>query len=82
MAVTPEAMAASGKAPRQASNDADLAMLAADASLRKEFGQAIATDPPLKSNARARLTWLHRRSPYQEPDKEIHPVLRLDAKPD
>ncbi|MBE0658143.1 MAG: peptidase M14 [Bryobacteraceae bacterium] len=57
------------------------AMLAADASLRKEFEQAVATDPTLDSNARARLTWLYRRSPYQEPDKDIYPVLRLDAKP-
>jgi hypothetical protein len=57
------------------------AMLAADATLRKEFEQAVATDPSLKSNARARLTWLYRRSPYQEPDKDIYPVLRLDAKP-
>lgn len=57
------------------------AMLAADATLREEFNRAVAADPSLKSNARARLTWLYRRSPYQEPDKDIYPVLRLDAKP-
>jgi hypothetical protein len=57
------------------------AMLAADAGLRTEFEEAIAKDSALKSNARARLTWLYRRSPYQEPDKDIYPILRLNAKP-
>lgn len=58
------------------------AMLAADPTLKKDFEQAVATDPSLRNNPRARLTWLYRRSPYQEPDKDIYPVLRLDAKPD
>ena len=57
------------------------AMLAADPALRREFEQAVASDASLKSNTRARLTWLYRRSPYQEPDKDIYPVLRLDARP-
>ncbi len=57
------------------------AMLAADPGLKAEFEQALATDATLKSSPRARLTWLFRRSPYQEPDKDIYPVLRLDNKP-
>jgi hypothetical protein len=57
------------------------AMLAADAALKREYEEAVASDAALKSNARARLTWLYRRSPYQEPDKDIYPVLRLDARP-
>ncbi len=57
------------------------AMLASDAGLRAEFEEAISKDSQLKSNARARLTWLYRRSPYQEPDKDIYPILRLNAKP-
>ena len=57
------------------------AMLAADANLRREFEEAIAKDAALKSNPRARLMWLYRRSPYHEPDKDLYPIVRLDAAP-
>jgi murein tripeptide amidase MpaA len=57
------------------------AMLAADANLRREFDEAIAKDAALKSNPRARLMWLYRRSPYHEPDKDLYPIVRLDAAP-
>lgn len=57
------------------------AMLAAGPALKAEFEQALAGDAALRSNPRARLTWLYRRSPYQEPDKDLYPVLRLDSKP-
>jgi len=57
------------------------AMLAADPALKAEFEKAASQDAALKSNPRARLTWLFRRSPYQEPDKDVYPVLRLDSKP-
>jgi hypothetical protein len=52
-------------------------MLERDPKLKAAFEAALAQDPALAKNPRARLAWLHRRSPYFEPDKDVYPVLRV-----
>lgn len=52
-------------------------MLAANPQLKTEFEAALAADPALAKNPRARLFWFYQRSPYLERDKDVYPVLRL-----
>lgn len=51
-------------------------LLAKDAKLKADFEAALAADPALKANPRARLMWLYKRTPFLEPDKDLYPVLR------
>jgi hypothetical protein len=51
-------------------------MLERDPKLKADFEAALAADPALKSNPRARQMWLYKRSPFHEPDKDYYPVLR------
>ena len=51
-------------------------MLASDPKLRADFTAALAADPALAGNPRARLLWLYRRSPFYESDKDVYPILR------
>lgn len=52
-------------------------MLAQDAQLKADFEAALAADPAMAKNPRARLMWLYMRSPYYEKDKDYYPVLKL-----
>jgi hypothetical protein len=51
-------------------------MLSQDAKLKADFEAALAADPALARNPRARLLWLYKRSPFYEPDKDVYPILR------
>ena len=51
-------------------------MLAADPKLKADFAAALAADPALAGNPRARLLWLYKRSPFYESDKDVYPILR------
>lgn len=51
-------------------------MLTKDAKLKADFEAALAADPALARNPRARLLWLYKRSPFYEPDKDVYPILR------
>jgi hypothetical protein len=52
-------------------------MLAQDAKLKAEFDAALAADPAMAKNPRARLMWLYMHSAYYERDKDLYPVLKL-----
>lgn len=51
-------------------------MLAADPKLKAAFEAAIAGDNGLRTNPRARMMWLYKRSPFYEKDKDYYPILR------
>lgn len=55
-------------------------MLETDPKLKQEFEAALKRDPAMVKDGRARLTWLFRRSPYYEPDKDAYPVVRINKK--
>jgi murein tripeptide amidase MpaA len=50
-------------------------MLAADAALRAEYERAVAADPALAGDPRARLAWLYRRSPWADDRYLLYPVF-------
>ncbi len=52
-------------------------MLAKDAKLRDEFQKKLASDPKFALNARARLEFFYRRSPYWDPQMNLYPVGRI-----
>jgi len=52
-------------------------MFAADPKLKAEFDAALAADPALAQNPRARLLWVYQRTPFYEADKDVYPILRL-----
>ena len=51
-------------------------MLTADPKLKAAFEAAIAGDNALRTNPRARMMWLYKRSPFYEKDKDLYPILR------
>ncbi len=51
-------------------------MLTADPKLKADFEAAIAGDNALRTNPRARMMWLYKRSPFYEKDKDLYPILR------
>jgi hypothetical protein len=58
-------------------------MLAADTALAREFRSRIAADTAFANNPAARLDFLYRRSPWADPEQNVHPVARaLRAPPD
>jgi len=54
-------------------------MLRRDPKLKAEF-EAKLQDKAFAANPRARLQWLHQRSPYLEPDKNAYPIVRVMQK--
>jgi hypothetical protein len=52
-------------------------MLAQDSKLKADFEAALAADPAMAKNPRARAMWLYMRSPYYEKDKDLYPILKL-----
>ncbi len=52
-------------------------MLAQDPKLKADFEAALAADPAMAKNPRARAMWLYMRSPYYEKDKDLYPILKL-----
>ncbi len=54
-------------------------MLRRDPKLKAEFDEKL-KDKAFAGNPRARLAWLHQRSPYLEPDKNAYPVVRVMRK--
>lgn len=56
------------------------AMLKADATLRAQFEAQLKADEEFARNPRARLRWLFERSPYNEQDRNLYPVLRVVTK--
>lgn len=51
-------------------------MLAEDATLRAEFDRRIAEDPTFARDPAARLSWLHRRTPFYDDRHLLYPVGR------
>ena len=51
-------------------------LFAADPKLKADFDAALAADPDLAKNPRARLLWIYKRSPFYEPDKDVYPIYR------
>lgn len=54
-------------------------MLRRDPKLKAEFEEKL-KEASFAGNPRARLAWLHQRSPYLEPDKNAYPIVRVAAK--
>ncbi|HKO61534.1 MAG TPA: M14 family metallopeptidase, partial [Pyrinomonadaceae bacterium] len=55
-------------------------MLAADAKLREEFRQRLATDPVFAASPRDRLLFFYHRSPYWDPSRmNLYPVGRITS---
>jgi hypothetical protein len=52
-------------------------MMANDPKLKQEFEQKVATDKEFAGNARARLNFFFRRSPWWDPRLGLYPVGRL-----
>ncbi|WP_031499942.1 M14 family metallopeptidase [Bryobacter aggregatus] len=52
-------------------------LFAANPKLKSDFDAALAADPTLAGNPRARLMWLYQRSPFYETDKDVYPILRV-----
>lgn len=49
--------------------------LAADPKLKQQFEQAIAADPGLQKDGRARLNWFYERSPFYDQQYLKYPIL-------
>jgi hypothetical protein len=52
-------------------------MLANDPALEREFKERLAADPKFAADARARLNFFYRRSPYWDSKLGAYPVVRL-----
>src|ERR1051325_4591465 len=52
-------------------------MLAKDPKLKQEYEQKLASDPQFAANARARLEFFYRRSPYWDAQMGLYPVGRI-----
>jgi hypothetical protein len=57
------------------------AMLGADAVLRREFEQALATEPEFAKNPTRRLDFFYRRHPAWDERKDEYPVVRVGTAP-
>ncbi|MCC6652944.1 MAG: peptidase M14, partial [Candidatus Eisenbacteria bacterium] len=51
-------------------------MLAKDPALAKEFADRVASDSTFAKNPWARVDWFYRRSPWADPEQDLHPVAR------
>ena len=57
--------------------------LAKDPALAKEFAAKVAADSAFAKSSFARTDWLYRRSPWADPEQDLHPIARaLRAVPD
>jgi hypothetical protein len=52
-------------------------LLKRNPKLKAEFEKKIAEDPQFAANPRERLSFLYKRTPYYEPDKDFYPVARV-----
>ena len=52
------------------------AMLAEDAALKAEYEAALAADPRLAADPKARLQWLYARTPFFDERWAVYPVMR------
>jgi hypothetical protein len=52
------------------------AMLAEDSALKAEYDAALAADPALAGDAKARLQWLYARTPFFDERTALYPVFR------
>jgi hypothetical protein len=52
-------------------------MLAADAQLKREFEQLLASDPEFAASPAERLRFFYKRSPYWDPQMNLYPVGRI-----
>ncbi|MFB3057156.1 MAG: M14 family metallopeptidase [Ignavibacteriaceae bacterium] len=53
-------------------------MLNKDVKLRKEFEEKLNEDEEFRNNPEARLNFFYKRSPYQDKNYQIYPVMRID----
>jgi hypothetical protein len=51
-------------------------MLAEDPKLAEEFRRKLATDDAFRSNARARLAWFYRQTPFYDARARLYPIGR------
>ncbi len=52
-------------------------LLKRNPKLRAEFEKKLAEDAQFAANARERMLFLYKRTPYYEPDKDVYPVVRV-----
>ena len=58
-------------------------MLDSDPALAREFQAKLAADSAFAADSSARNDFFYRRSPWADPDQDVHPVLRaLEAPPE
>jgi hypothetical protein len=57
------------------------AMMAADPRLATEFRARVAADSAFAANPMARAEWFYRRSPWADPEQDLHPVARALRRP-
>ncbi len=53
-------------------------MLNEDVKLREEFEAKLIEDEEFRNNPEARLNFFYKRSPYQDKNYQIYPVMRID----
>ena len=53
-------------------------MLNEDVKLRREFEAKLNKDEEFRNNPEARLNFFYKRSPYQDKNYQIYPVMRID----
>jgi len=46
--------------------------------LREEFEAKLIEDEEFRNNPEARLNFFYKRSPYQDKNYQIYPVMRID----
>ena len=56
-------------------------MLDRDPALAREFRERLAADPAFARDSTARLEFFFARSPWADPERNVHPVLRALATP-
>jgi hypothetical protein len=52
-------------------------MMARDPKLAAEFRAKVAADTSFAKSPGARVDWFFRRSPWNDPEQDLHPVARL-----
>ncbi len=56
-------------------------MMAADPALAREFRARLASDSTFAHDPRARSEFFYRRSPWADPEQDLHPILRALHRP-
>ena len=52
------------------------ALMARDPKLAAEFRTKVAADTAFANNPAARMDWFYRRSPWADPEQDLHPIAR------